>query len=148
MITLEDAWDRLLGSIDALDAEQIAVDKAGGRYLREPLIARRTQPYADLSAMDGFAACGEGPWDMVGEARAGHAFDGALRTAQAVAISTGAALPEGADRETDGALPGETHEERPVFLRKPHRGDLGFPAEARAAGGAARLPLPGGRNLC
>ena len=98
MIALEEAWDRLLGSIDALDAELVAIDRAGGRYLREPLIARRTQPYADLSAMDGFAACGEGPWDLVGEARAGHAFDGALRTGQAVAISTGAALPEGADR--------------------------------------------------
>ena len=98
MIALEDAWERLLSSIDVLEPEQVAVDDAGGRYLREPLLARRTQPYADLSAMDGFAASGEGPWALIGEARAGHAFGESLRPGQAVAISTGAALPEGADR--------------------------------------------------
>ena len=98
MITLEEAWDRLLSSIAPLEAEQVPVDESGGRYLREPLVARRTQPYADLSAMDGFAASGEGPWSVIGEARAGHAFDRALGPGQAVAISTGAALPEGADR--------------------------------------------------
>ena len=98
VITLDEAWDRLLSSIVPLEAEQVPVDESGGRYLREPLIARRTQPYADLSAMDGFAASGEGPWSLIGEARAGHAFGGALAPGQAVAISTGAALPEGADR--------------------------------------------------
>lgn len=98
MITLDEAWDRLLSSIAPLEAEQVPVDESGGRYLREPLVARRTQPYADLSAMDGFAASGEGPWSVIGEARAGHAFHGALGPGQAVAISTGAALPERADR--------------------------------------------------
>ncbi|MCH2487634.1 MAG: molybdopterin molybdotransferase MoeA [Erythrobacter sp.] len=98
MITLDEAWARLLDSIEPLDAETIAVVSAGGRYLREPLTARRTQPYADLSAMDGFAASGAGPWSLIGEARAGHAFAGTLDTGEAVAISTGAALPEGADR--------------------------------------------------
>ena len=92
MIALEKAWERLLSSIDVLEPEQVAVDNAGGRYLREPLLARRTQPYADLSAMDGFAASGDGPWALIGEARAGHAFGGSLRHGQAVAISTGAAL--------------------------------------------------------
>ena len=98
MITLDEAWERLLLSITPLEAEQIPVDESGGRYLREALVARRTQPYADLSAMDGFAASGEGPWAVIGEARAGHAFDRALSPGQAVAISTGAALPQGADR--------------------------------------------------
>ena len=98
MITLDEAWDRLLSSIAPLELEQVPVDDSGGRYLREPVVARRTQPYADLSAMDGFAAAGEGPWSLIGEARAGHAFDRALSPGQAVAISTGAALPEGADR--------------------------------------------------
>ncbi|NCP22675.1 MAG: molybdopterin molybdotransferase MoeA [Erythrobacter sp.] len=98
VITLDEAWDRLLSSIAPLEAEQVPVDDSGGRYLREPVVARRTQPYADLSAMDGFAASGEGPWSLIGEARAGHAFDRALGSGQAVAISTGAALPEGADR--------------------------------------------------
>lgn len=98
MITLDEAWKRLLGSIEPLDGEDIPVDAAGGRYLREPLRARRTQPYADLSAMDGFAAHGSGPWALIGESRAGHAFSGVLEPHQAVAISTGAALPDGADR--------------------------------------------------
>jgi len=98
VITLDEAWDRLLSSIAPLELEKVPVDHSGGRYLREPVVARRTQPYADLSAMDGFAASGEGPWSLIGEARAGRAFDRALGPEQAVAISTGAALPEGADR--------------------------------------------------
>ncbi len=97
-IPLEEAWDRLLALVEPLGAETVPTAHADGRTLAKPLTARRTQPYADLSAMDGFACAGDGPWVIAGEARAGHAFDGSLKAGQATRVSTGAALPAGADR--------------------------------------------------
>ena len=49
--------------------------------------------------MDGYAvvAGAEAELEVVGEARAGHPFAGAVEAGQAVRISTGAVVPEGAD---------------------------------------------------
>ena len=97
-IPLEEAHARLLSAVEPLAAETIGVEKALGRYLTEPLLARRTQPAADLSAMDGYAMRADdlsGPWTVIGESAAGHPFQGSLQTGQAVRISTGALMPEG-----------------------------------------------------
>jgi molybdopterin molybdotransferase len=72
------------------------VDAALGRYLAEPLVARRTQPAAALSAMDGYAVTAgdmAGPWRVIGESAAGHPYAGQIRAGQAIRISTGAVLP-------------------------------------------------------
>ena len=62
-----------------MPAEKVAVDHALGRVLAEDVQARRTQPPADLSAMDGYAIGGEdGPGQLVGESRAGAPFSGNL----------------------------------------------------------------------
>lgn len=97
-LSLEDAQARLLALAPLLDAERIASEAALGRYLAEDLHAARTQPPADLSAMDGYAICGDGPWQRIGESRAGAPFAGALAPGQCVRISTGAHVPQGADR--------------------------------------------------
>jgi molybdopterin molybdotransferase len=79
-----------------LPVEHVDVESALGRYLAAPLVARRTQPAADQSAMDGYAVTvGDmaGPWQVVGESAAGHPFAGAFSPGQAVRISTGALLP-------------------------------------------------------
>ena len=94
------AQARLLALAAPLPIERVPVAEALGRYLAEPLIARRTQPPADLSAMDGFAvrqADLPGPWRIIGESACGHPFAGALNTGEAVRIATGAMLPDGAD---------------------------------------------------
>lgn len=96
-IALEDAWDRLLALARPLGTETVPVDETVGRWLAEDLIARRTQPEADLSAMDGFAVAGPRPWRIVGESRAGTAFDRPIAAGEAVRISTGAACPAGTD---------------------------------------------------
>jgi molybdopterin molybdotransferase len=73
---------------------------AVGYYLAQALPARRDQPAAPLSAMDGFAmraADLPGPWRLVGESAAGHPFAGTVASGEAVAISTGAVVPTGAD---------------------------------------------------
>lgn len=95
---LEEAQARLLALAPVLPAETLATEKALGRHLAEDLKAARTQPAADLSAMDGYALCGEGPWLRVGESRAGAPFAGTIGEGHCVRISTGAQLPQGADR--------------------------------------------------
>ena len=104
MLTLEEAQGRLLALAPALSdehrpVEHLAVDEALGRCLATPLTARRTQPAADLSAMDGYAIRAEdipGPWRIVGESAAGHPHAATLAAGQAVRIATGAVVPVGA----------------------------------------------------
>ena len=73
-LPLAEAQQRLLSAAEPLPAETIAVEQAVGRYLAEPLAAARTQPAADLSAMDGYAVRADdlaGPWRVIGESAAG-----------------------------------------------------------------------------
>ena len=99
-LSLEEAQDRLLAlAAEQRTIEHLEVDEALGRYLASTLTARRTQPAADLSAMDGYAVRTHdlpGPWQVVGESACGHPFAGTLRAAQAVRIATGALVPDGA----------------------------------------------------
>lgn len=99
-LPLDEAQGRLLDLAVPLPVERMPPDEAQGRYLAEPLEARRTQPPADLSAMDGYALrTGDlpGPWQVAGESACGHPFAGQLEPGQAVRIATGALLPDGAD---------------------------------------------------
>ena len=100
-IPLDEAQRRLLDLAQPLgEVEILPIDQAGGRYLADNCIARRTQPPADLSAMDGYAIRandGTGPWKIIGESAAGHPFAGNVCKGQAVRVSTGSAIPAGAD---------------------------------------------------
>lgn len=96
-LSIEQAQARMLALLAPLPVEDMPVDQAVGRYLAAPLVAARTQPPADLSAMDGYAVCGAGPWRRVGESRCGEPFPGTLSEGQCVRISTGAIVPDGAD---------------------------------------------------
>ncbi|MEL1250193.1 molybdopterin molybdotransferase MoeA [Aurantiacibacter gilvus] len=99
MLSLDEAQARLHELAQPLPPEELPVELAVGRYLAEPLLAQRTQPSTDLSAMDGYALREDdiaGPWQVVGESAAGHPFKGKLEATQAVRISTGALMPEGA----------------------------------------------------
>lgn len=98
-LSLEDAQARLLALASPLPTEHVDIDGALGRYLALPLFARRTQPSAALSAMDGYAVReGDlaGPWRVIGESAAGHPFSGSMDPGEAVRIATGAILPEAA----------------------------------------------------
>jgi len=98
-ISLAEAQARLLDLAEPLPAESLPAERAIGRQLAAPLLARRTQPAADLSAMDGYALRGDekGPWRVVGESAAGHPYVGELAPGEAIRISTGALMPDGAD---------------------------------------------------
>ena len=77
--------------------------RALGRILAENVIADRNYPPFDRSTRDGFAvrvADAANPGirlRLIGESRAGHAFDGQLEAGSTVQIMTGAPLPRGAN---------------------------------------------------
>ena len=103
MISVEEALMRLLEPLKPVSTEQVALADAFGRVLAEPVIARRTQPPAALSAMDGYAvravdvARVPARLRVVGAVPAGQSFDRAIERGEAVRIFTGAPLPAGAD---------------------------------------------------
>ena len=91
---------QVLAASRPLAAEAIALHDALGRVLAEPVHAAADVPGFDNSAMDGFALrAGTAGRRLVlaGEARAGAPAVGPLGAEEAMAISTGAALPQGAD---------------------------------------------------
>ncbi len=100
LLSLDEAHRQLLEVAQTLvlGHESVPVEEALGRVLATEGNAKRTQPPADLSAMDGYAIAGEGPWRLVGESRAGTPFDRALVVGEAVRISTGAHMAAGSDR--------------------------------------------------
>jgi molybdopterin molybdotransferase len=90
----------MLAGIAPLGAQTAVLGEALGRVLAQPVIAPRDQPPFAVSEMDGYAlraADTPGRLKIIGESAAGHGFVGSCGTGMAVRISTGAALPDGAD---------------------------------------------------
>lgn len=100
LIPVAEAQARMLALKPPLATETVALADAAGRYAADDIRARRTQPAADLSAMDGYAirfAERPGPWTIVGESAAGGGLDRALAPGETARIFTGAPVPHGAD---------------------------------------------------
>jgi molybdopterin molybdotransferase len=104
---LERAREVVLESAWALDPEPVDLRQALGRHLASGVESSEPVPAFDNSAMDGFAVRAEDTrgarpgapvsLDVVGESRAGHPAAVALGAGEAIEISTGAVLPDGAD---------------------------------------------------
>lgn len=103
LLPVDEALRRLLDGAGPLPGETVALAEAGGRVLAADIVAMRTQPPFDASAMDGYAvraadtAGGAPPLRVVGESIAGRRFDGTVGPGEAVRIFTGAPVPPGAD---------------------------------------------------
>jgi len=100
LIAVAEARGRLFALAPPVDTETISIRDAAGRWAADDILARRTQPAADLSAMDGYAirlADLPGPLTLIGESAAGRAFSGTMGSGETVRIFTGAAMPAGAD---------------------------------------------------
>ncbi len=99
---VDEARARMLARVRPLAAEIAPLDAALGRVLRDEVTAARDQPPFAASAMDGWAVrdadVGSGSLRIVGESAAGRGWAGTLGVGEAVRISTGAPVPEGADR--------------------------------------------------
>ncbi len=98
LISIAEARRRVLEAITRLGDEPAALDAALGRVLAENVTSPTAVPPFDSSGMDGYAVAtlDGGDLNVIGEARAGHPWDGTLGPGMAVRISTGALVPEGA----------------------------------------------------
>jgi molybdopterin molybdotransferase len=100
LLPVAEAQARLFAMVPPVAEETVPLRAAAGRWAAADILARRTQPVADLSAMDGYAirfADLPGPWQVIGESAAGRPFAGVVDPGQATRIFTGAAMPAGAD---------------------------------------------------
>ena len=99
----DEALARILGDLEPLPEEWAALEEALGRSLVNDVVARRTQPPWDNSAMDGYAvrtadlAAVPAVLTVVDVVHAGATPGRAVGTGEAVRIMTGAPVPPGAD---------------------------------------------------
>jgi molybdopterin molybdotransferase len=103
LISVADALDHVLAHAAALPPETVPLNDALGRVLAADLNALRTQPPADMSAMDGYAVrasdVATAPVELrvIGEVAAGRPFTRMVGAGEAARIFTGGVMPAGAD---------------------------------------------------
>ena len=103
LLAVDEARRRIVAAMVPTPPETISLARAAGRVLAADIVARVTQPPADVSAMDGYAvraadaAAAPTRLRQVGTAPAGKAFAGEVRAGETVRIFTGAPLPRGSD---------------------------------------------------
>ncbi|WP_063129639.1 NTP transferase domain-containing protein, partial [Nocardia fusca] len=98
-VSLDRARELLCTGLSRLPERQADLHAVRGAALAAPLTAAEALPRFDVSAMDGYAVAGDGPWELradIGFA-GGQRPDG-LRPGEAVRIATGAQVPEGTTR--------------------------------------------------
>ena len=98
--SIEEALELVLAHAAPLGAEDVPVDEAAGRVLAADACAAVDLPPFASSAMDGYAvraADAPGTLVVVGHAAAGAPSDRSVGPGEAIGISTGAVVPDGAD---------------------------------------------------
>lgn len=103
LLSVADALAQVLEGATPLPAVDVPLNEAHGRVLCADLAARRTQPPAAMSAMDGYAvraadvANVPARLTIIGEVAAGRPFGRAIGKGEAARIFTGGVVPDGAD---------------------------------------------------
>lgn len=100
LMPVAEAQARLFALAPVLPVETMPLREAAGRWLARDVAALRDQPWADLSAMDGYAIRATewpGPWRVAATSAAGGAATPPLGAGEACRIFTGAPMPAGAD---------------------------------------------------
>ena len=98
MISVEEALARVLALGAPLGLETVPLAKARGRVLAQDAVATLTQPPFSASAMDGYWLhgsdhCANAALQVIGEAGAGHPFEGTVPSGACIRIFTGAPVP-------------------------------------------------------
>jgi len=118
---IDEALALVLEWVQPLAAEDVPIARAAGRVVAELALAVTDLPPFDSSAMDGYAvraADTPGHLTVVGHSAAGKPEARALGAGEAIVISTGAVVPDGADAvvpvertsgdvEVEGVRPGD-----------------------------------------
>jgi molybdopterin molybdotransferase len=141
LITIAEARDAVLAAVRPLPSERLPITQALDRVLAQDVDALGDVPPFASSAMDGYAvkAVGEGTeLTVVGESRAGTPADGQLAPGQAIRISTGGAVPAGAEAVIPQELVGR-HDDLIRTLAAVPAGDNVRPAGEVMARGARVL---------
>jgi molybdopterin molybdotransferase len=103
LLSVADALALVLADATPLRAEVAGLVDACGRVLADDVTALRTQPPADVSAMDGYAVraadvvAAPVHLSVIGEVAAGRPFDREIGPGEAARIFTGGVMPRGAD---------------------------------------------------
>jgi molybdopterin molybdotransferase len=100
LLTMQEAQARVLARVRRLPAEGVLVADAAGRVTAEPARSAVDLPPFASSAMDGYAvraADVPGRLPVVAHIAAGRPAERPLHAGEAMAISTGGVVPEGAD---------------------------------------------------
>ena len=103
LISVDEAQRIVLERAKRLDPERVPIERAAGRVLAAPVAALVDLPPFPSSAMDGYAlrsadtAHPPTRLPIVARIAAGSPADRPLASGEAMAISTGGAVPEGAD---------------------------------------------------
>ncbi len=113
MIELSEAWERIAAAARPLPSEVVPLRDAAGRIAAEPVRSPLDLPGFDRSAMDGYAVRaadtgGGTPLRLIGAVAAGEDPSVAVGPGEAARITTGAALPPGADAILRSELASET----------------------------------------
>jgi molybdopterin molybdotransferase len=148
LISVDQARACVLAAVPAPGAgEAVAVRHAAGRVLAGDVRAAAHVPPFPNSAMDGYAVIAGGPGRrlrVAGESRAGRPAETVLGRGEAIRISTGAALPSGAEavvRQED------TREERGEVVLHAATQPGQNVREAGEDMRAGEVALPGGTEL-
>ncbi len=100
LLSVDEALARILARAEALPAERVMLAHAAGRVSAGTTTSAVDVPPFRSSSMDGYAVRSAdlpGRLAIVGSAAAGRPSAGPLHAGQAIEISTGAVVPEGAD---------------------------------------------------
>jgi molybdopterin molybdotransferase len=115
LLEVEEAWERVAAACPApLGVENVALREALGRVVAADALSAVDLPPFDRSAMDGYAvraADTDSSLTVVGEIAAGEVAQTPLSAGEAMGITTGAALPPGADavlRVEDAIVSGDS----------------------------------------
>ncbi len=120
MISAQEAWNRIDQRLDALAGEDRSRPEAAGAVLTTGVAATVDVPFADVSAMDGYALSGEHDgYSVTATIAAGDSPGAQIVAGQAARIMTGAIVPAGADRvapieNTDGGTERVVVDEMPT----------------------------------
>ncbi|MET4051502.1 molybdopterin molybdotransferase [Frigoribacterium sp. PvP054] len=108
--------------------ETVVLGEAAGRTLAREVVSLARVPGSDVSAMDGWAVAGDGPWRLGRSIVAGRVGDGVepLPPGTARPVTTGAVVPTGTERVlrseaghvADGVLTADPDPRRPSHVRR------------------------------
>ena len=89
--------------------ETVPLTQAHGQVLAVAVTALSDMPPFAASRIDGWAVSGAGPWQVVGDSRAGHTSTVTLQPGQCIHIATGAQLPDGATADRKSTRLNSSH---------------------------------------